>query len=137
MTMNCVKIKSSSTVAERFMAWVCGTFACWDCGFQSHRRIGRLSLVNFGCSQSSLHRPITRPEESYRMWCVCDRKAAQGRPWPTRGSRNIVGGGGRQKERITMLQYHISINRLKNSVWYLLTRDIMCTNMRVLISLSP
>ena len=28
---------------------------------------------------------ITRPEESYRVWCVCDREASiMRRPWPTR-----------------------------------------------------
>jgi len=27
---------------------------------------------------------ITRPEESYRMWCVCDRESSvMRRPWPT------------------------------------------------------
>jgi hypothetical protein len=32
--------------------------------------------------------PITRPEESYRVWCVseCDREASiMRRPWPTGG----------------------------------------------------
>jgi hypothetical protein len=30
--------------------------------------------------------PITRPEESYRVWCVCDREASKMmRPWPSRG----------------------------------------------------
>jgi hypothetical protein len=29
---------------------------------------------------------ITRPEESYRLWCVCDREAStMRRPWPTMG----------------------------------------------------
>jgi hypothetical protein len=31
---------------------------------------------------------ITRPEESYRVWCICDREASiMRRPWPTRGCR--------------------------------------------------
>ena len=32
---------------------------------------------------------ITRPEESYRLWCavVCDLETSRvGRPWPTRGA---------------------------------------------------
>jgi hypothetical protein len=36
---------------------------------------------------------ITRPEESYRVWCVivCDHESSvMGKPWPTGG-----GGGGR------------------------------------------
>ena len=28
---------------------------------------------------------ITRPEECYRLWCVCDREASIMRPWPTGG----------------------------------------------------
>jgi hypothetical protein len=40
--------------------------------------------------------PITRPEQSYRVWCVseCDREASRmRRPWPTRNSRamGVVG----------------------------------------------
>jgi hypothetical protein len=43
--------------------------------------------------------PITRPEESYRMWYVseCDREATiMRRPWPTSGCRVI---GRRRKRR--------------------------------------
>jgi len=38
---------------------------------------------------------ITRPEESYRLWCVvvCDRGTSRmGRPWPALG-RNATRGG--------------------------------------------
>jgi hypothetical protein len=38
---------------------------------------------------------ITRPEESYRLWCVseCDREASIMRgPWPTGGSCAMAGG---------------------------------------------
>jgi hypothetical protein len=40
--------------------------------------------------------PITRPEQSYRVWCVCDRETLKKRtPWPTRrccvrGKKNSV-----------------------------------------------
>jgi hypothetical protein len=42
---------------------------------------------------------ITRPEESYRVWCVSesDREASiMRRPWPTMGCRAMgkAGGGG-------------------------------------------
>jgi hypothetical protein len=40
---------------------------------------------------------ITRPEESYRVWCVseCNREASiLRRPWPTRGRCATGGGGG-------------------------------------------
>jgi len=34
---------------------------------------------------------ITRPEESYRLWCVCDREASiTRRPWPTGGCYVMV-----------------------------------------------
>ena len=40
---------------------------------------------------------ITRPEESYRLWCVvvCDLETSSRmrRPWPTGGCRAIGGGG--------------------------------------------
>jgi len=37
---------------------------------------------------------ITRPEESYRVWCVCDREASvTRRPWPTRGCCSMGAGG--------------------------------------------
>jgi len=46
--------------------------ACWDCGFESCRGHGYLSLVNC-CMLSGgglCDWPIPRPEESYRV-CVC------------------------------------------------------------------
>jgi hypothetical protein len=30
---------------------------------------------------------ITRPENSYEVWCVCDSEASIMRHWPTRGCR--------------------------------------------------
>jgi hypothetical protein len=40
----------------------------------------------FGLLEVSCVGPITRPEESYRVWCVCHHKASiMGRPWPSRG----------------------------------------------------
>jgi hypothetical protein len=40
---------------------------------------------------------ITRPEESYRVRCVCDREALIMRSrWPTRGSCAMRGGGGEE-----------------------------------------
>jgi hypothetical protein len=33
---------------------------------------------------------IMYPEESYRVWCECDREASiMRKPWPTRGCRAI------------------------------------------------
>jgi len=44
---------------------------CWDCGLDSRRRHGFLSLLNVVMSGSGLCIGlITRPEESYRLWCV-------------------------------------------------------------------
>jgi hypothetical protein len=66
-------------------------FACWDCGFESRR--GHECLVSCECCVLSGRGLclglITRPEESYRVWCVlseCDREASiMRRPWLTKG----------------------------------------------------
>jgi len=63
--------------------------ACWDCGFESHRRHGYVSVVSVVCCQRSLcDEMIGRPEESYRLWCVvmCDLGTSWNRrPWPSGG----------------------------------------------------
>jgi hypothetical protein len=43
--------------------------ACWDCGFESHRGHGCLSVVSVVClsGRSLCDGLITRPEESYRL----------------------------------------------------------------------
>ena len=43
-----------------------------DCGFESHRGNGCLSVVGVVCCQVEVSATglITRPEESYRLWCV-------------------------------------------------------------------
>jgi hypothetical protein len=74
--------------------------ACWDCGFESWRRHGCLSLVNVVCCQveCSLH----RADHSCKrvLLCVvypteCDHEAsAMSRPMPTRGCCIMRGGGG-------------------------------------------
>jgi len=38
---------------------------------------------------------IACPDESYRIWCVCDHEASvMRRPWPARGCQARWGGGG-------------------------------------------
>ena len=64
--------------------------ACGDCGFESHRRHGSPSVVSVVCCQveGRCDELITRPEESYRLWCVvvCDQEtSSMRRPWPTGG----------------------------------------------------
>ena len=45
--------------------------ACWDCGFESRRGHGCMSLVSVVLSGRGLCVAlITRPEECYRVWCV-------------------------------------------------------------------
>ena len=62
----------------------------FDCGFESHRGHGYLSLVSIVLSGRDLCiELITRPEESYQLWCVvvCDLETSwMMRPWPTEGS---------------------------------------------------
>ena len=77
-------------MAARTKAWVCGCslvgivgsnsaggmeFCCGCCVFSGRGLCGWL---------------VTRPEESYRVWGVCDREASTlCRPWPTGGCRAI------------------------------------------------
>jgi hypothetical protein len=41
-------------VAAWSKEWVCGRFACWDCGFESRRVHGWLSLMSVVCCQGLL-----------------------------------------------------------------------------------
>jgi hypothetical protein len=77
-------------VVLRPLAW-------WDCGFRIPPRTQK--SVNFACCVLSGRGLrvglITRPEESYRVWCVseCDREASiMRRPWPPRGCCAMGGG---------------------------------------------
>ena len=46
--------------------------ACWDCAFESRRGHGCLSVESCVLSGRGLCVGlITRPEETYRLWCVC------------------------------------------------------------------
>ena len=61
----------------------------WDCGFESRRGDGYLSLVSVVLSGRGLcDGPITRPEESYRLWsvseCVLETWRMR-RPWTALG----------------------------------------------------
>jgi hypothetical protein len=73
------------------MVWI-----CWDCGFQSRRGNGCLSLLSSTCvwSGSGLwDELIPRLEESYRLWCLvlCDLKASRKKgSWPAL-SRSVKG----------------------------------------------
>ena len=61
-----------------------------DCGFESHREAW-MSVCCECCvlpGRGLCDRRITRPEESYRLWCVveCDLETSWMRkPWPTGG----------------------------------------------------
>jgi hypothetical protein len=66
----CIRVFKYSCSRSR---WPRGlwSFACWDCGFECRRGHGCLSLVNVVCSGKGLFVGlITRPEDSYRVWCV-------------------------------------------------------------------
>jgi hypothetical protein len=59
-------------------------FACWDCGFKSHRGHGCLSLVSVVCCQVELS--ATGWSLVQRSPTECDTEAStMRRPWPTRG----------------------------------------------------
>jgi len=64
----------------------------WDCGFESHRVHGCLSVCCKCCMLSGrglCDELITRPEKSYRLWCVvvvCNLETSRmRRPWPAVG----------------------------------------------------
>jgi len=66
--------------------------ACWDRGFESHRGHECFSVVKcYVLSGRGFYDElITRPEESYRLWCVvvCDQEISRmRRPWPALGRR--------------------------------------------------
>jgi hypothetical protein len=77
---------------------------CLDCGFESHRGHGCLSVVKVVCCQVEVSASglITRPEESCRLWCVvvCDLETSWiRRPWPT--------GGAVAPKEIKYIAYHL------------------------------
>ena len=86
-------------MAERSKAWVCGRFFVGITGSNPTGGMDvSLSLVLSG--RGSCIGQTTRPEESYRVWCVseCDREVLMmRRPWPTRG---LLRHGGRDRGRI-------------------------------------
>jgi len=67
--------------------------ACWDCGFESSCGHGCLSVVSVVLSGRGLcDGLITRPEESFRLWCVvvCDLEISRmKRPWLALGRSAI------------------------------------------------
>jgi hypothetical protein len=64
--------------------------SCWDCGFVSHRRTW-MSVCCECCVLSGRNlcdEPITRPDNSYRLWCAveCDLETSwMRRPCPSGG----------------------------------------------------
>ena len=75
-------------VAARSKAWVCGRLPA-ECGFES-RRLAWTSVCCECCMLSGrglCDELITRPEESYQLWCVvCDLETSlMKRSWPALG----------------------------------------------------
>jgi hypothetical protein len=62
-----VAAPSKSWVCGRSLAGIAGSSAAWGMN---------VCLLSVGCCQVEVFcgGPITRPEESYRAWCVCDIK---------------------------------------------------------------
>ena len=62
-----------------------GASGRWDCGFESYRGHGCLSVVSFVYCRGLCNKLIARPQESYRLWCVFvwDVETSRMRkPWP-------------------------------------------------------
>jgi len=65
-------------VAARSNAWVCGRSLA---GIVGSYPVGGMDVYCECCVLSGLgNKLITRPEMSYRVWCVCDREASIMRP---------------------------------------------------------
>jgi len=65
-----------------------GPLTCWDCGFESGPWQRCLSSRECRVFSGRCHsvRIFTRPEVSYRVYCVCDSEVPiMLRPWPARG----------------------------------------------------
>jgi len=75
-----VRIKMPIIVAARL-------FACWDCGFESCRRQGSLSLVIIVCCQVEVFTSVLFLVQRDSTACgvsECDREASiMSRAWPT------------------------------------------------------
>ena len=68
--------------------------ACWDCGFESLRGQGCLSVVSVACSQVEVSASgwslVQRSPTEYGV-SECDRESSiMKRPWPTRGWSTMV-----------------------------------------------
>jgi hypothetical protein len=64
--------------------------ACWDCGFESHRGMDVCCECCVLSDWGLCDELITRPEESYRLWCVvvCELETSwMRRTWSTVGCR--------------------------------------------------
>ena len=111
------RIIARRSVAARSKGVGLWPLACWDCAFEFHR--GAWMYVCCECCVLSgrglCDELITRPEESYRLWCVlvCDLETSWIRkPCPTGGCRSRrrrrrrrrrregeeEGGGGEEEE---------------------------------------
>jgi hypothetical protein len=106
---------------------------CWDCGFESHRGHGRLSVANAVCCQvrGFCEGLITRPEESYWLWCVimCGLETlGMRRLWPTGG-----GGSVQSKTKLCALNttpVTLCTNKMYSFIKWRLTEDgFYCRNM--------
>ena len=99
VSVNRFRILSQAGPSDRAVEGVgLRPLACWDRGFESQRGHGCLSVVSVVClsGRGLCVELMTRPEDSYRLWCVvvCDLDTSWiRRPWPTGGccaKKNIL-----------------------------------------------
>jgi hypothetical protein len=86
MNKNTLFLKLSTKKVGLSEAWL---LACWDCGFESRRGLGCLSLVSVVFCQVDRSGQVRSLVQRFRAECgvsECDRIAEiMRRPWPTRG----------------------------------------------------
>ena len=79
-------------LAARSKAWVCGLLFVETEGSNPAEGVDAFLVIVVYLHIEVCDCLITRPEESYRVWCVCDREVSlMGGTWPVRGCRGVVG----------------------------------------------
>jgi hypothetical protein len=102
--------------------------ACWNCGFESHRRHECLSLVSVVCCQvefSASGRSLIQRSPTDCGVSECDRVTSQRRPWPTRACPAIRKKNRHQnflsnknfKDSIILEGDAVSFRRADSDVW--------------------
>ena len=115
------------TVAARSRVWVCGRSLSGAAGSNPAREHGYPSVVSLVCcaGRCLCDGLITRPEESYWLWCVteCDHEALiMRRAWPTGGGGGLLSHG--KKKMYWCAPWHVNFSQ--RCCWILRSSGMLC-----------